>query len=102
MGHTSNYSCYVQDVDSAGKITYDTHALGCSICVDITQDVMRLLKEKKPVAEIQTYIDDTYSKYGPSNLTGASAPAGPGSQTTTNIGSSPVCSADSESLTCER
>src|SRR5512144_1936543 len=40
MGHTSNYSCYVEGVDSAAKITYDTHALGCSICVDITQDVM--------------------------------------------------------------
>lgn len=73
MGHTSNYACYVQDVDSAGKITYDTHALGCSICVDITQDVMRLSKEKKSIAEIQTYIDQTYSKYGPSNLPGAAS-----------------------------
>jgi hypothetical protein len=89
-------------VDDAGKIIYDTHALGCSICVDITQDVMRLLKEKKTIPEIQTYIDDTYSKYGPSNIPGASVPAGPGSKTTTNTGSSPVCSADSESLTCER
>lgn len=72
MGHTSNYSCYVQGVDSAGNITYDTHSLGCSICVDITQDVMRLLKEKKSIPEIQTYIDNIYSKYGPSNLSGAS------------------------------
>lgn len=76
MGHTSNYSCYIQDVDSSGKISYDTHALGCSICVDITQDVMRLLKEKKSVPEIQTYIDDIYSKYGPSNMTSASVPTG--------------------------
>mgnify|MGYP002079493379 CR=1 FL=1 len=68
MGHTSNYSCYVQDEDSTGKITFDTHALGCSICVDITQDVMRLRKEKKSISDIQTYIDNTYSKYGPSNI----------------------------------
>lgn len=60
MGHTSNYSCYIQDVDSAGKVVYDTHALGCSICVDITRDVMRLLKENKPIPEIQIYIDNTY------------------------------------------
>ena len=72
MGHTSNYSCYVQDVDNAGKITYDTHALGCSICVDITQDVMRLQKENKSITEIQTYIDNTYSQYGPSNMSGVS------------------------------
>jgi hypothetical protein len=68
MGHTSNYSCYVTDVDPQGKVTFDEHALGCSICVDITQDVMRLLQQKKSVQEIRTYIDNTYSKYGPSNI----------------------------------
>lgn len=71
MGHTSNYSCYVTSVDASGAITYDDHALGCSICVDITQDVMRLLKENKPIQEIRTYVDTTYAKYGPSNMSGA-------------------------------
>ncbi len=75
MGHTSNYSCYVTEVDSKGKVTYDEHALGCSICVDITQDVMRLLKEKKSIQEIRSYVDSTYSKYGPSNMSGAIVPA---------------------------
>lgn len=68
MGHTSNYSCYVQDVDSQGVITYDTHALGCSICVDITQDTMRYSGQGKTGSEIQALIDQTYAKYGPSNL----------------------------------
>ena len=68
MGHTSNYSCYVQDVDANGKITFDTHALGCSICVDITLDAMRLLRQGKTVAEIKTIVDQTYSQYGPSNI----------------------------------
>jgi hypothetical protein len=68
MGHTSNYACYVQDVDEQGVIMYDTHALGCSICVDITQDVMRMLKQGKSVAEIKSSIDQTYVKYGPSNI----------------------------------
>ena len=54
MGHTSNYSCYVQTVDDKGAVQYDTHALGCSICVDITQDTIRLLKQGKTVAEIKT------------------------------------------------
>src|SRR5512135_1649452 len=36
MGHTSNYSCYVQRVETSGSVTFDAHALGCSICVDIT------------------------------------------------------------------
>jgi hypothetical protein len=68
IGHTSNYQCYISSVESAGKITYDSHALGCSICVDITQDVMRLQKDGKPVTEIKTYIDQTYAQYGPSNM----------------------------------
>jgi hypothetical protein len=68
MGHTSNYSCYVSSVDTDGKVTYDSHALGCSICVDITQDTMRLLKQGKSVPEIKAYVDKTYAQYGPSNM----------------------------------
>jgi hypothetical protein len=68
IGHTSNYSCYVSGADANGRIAYDSHALGCSICVDITQDVMRLSKQGKAPPEIKTYIDQTYSQYGPSNM----------------------------------
>jgi len=68
MGHTSNYSCYVSSVDANGTITYDVHALGCSICVDINQDAMRMLKDGKTVPEIRAYVDQTYAKYGPSNM----------------------------------
>jgi hypothetical protein len=68
MGHTSNYSCYVTGVSADGKINYEPHALGCSICVDITQDTMRLLKQGKTAPEIKAYVDQTYSKYGPSNM----------------------------------
>jgi hypothetical protein len=68
IGHTSNYSCYVSQVDDKGKVIFDNHALGCSICVDITQDVMRLLREGKSPPEVRAYIDRTYSKYGPSNI----------------------------------
>jgi len=68
MGHSSNYACYVKDVAADGKITYDPHALGCSICVDITQDAMRMLKEGKPLPEIRVFVDETYAQYGPSNM----------------------------------
>jgi len=68
IGHTSNYDCYVSNVDSNGTITFDNHALGCSICVDITQDVMRMLKDGKSPQDARAYIDATYSKYGPSNI----------------------------------
>jgi hypothetical protein len=68
IGHTSNYSCYVSSVNDKGNITFDNHALGCSICVDITQDVMRMLRDGKTPQDARAYIDATYSKYGPSNI----------------------------------
>lgn len=68
IGHTSNYDCYVSDVDDKGNIKFDNHALGCSICVDITRDVMRMLQEGKTPAEARAYVDATYSKYGSSNI----------------------------------
>jgi hypothetical protein len=68
MGHTSNYACYVSDVGPAGEITYDSHALGCSICVDITQDTMRFLRQGESVEDIRAIIDNTYSAFGPSNM----------------------------------
>lgn len=68
VGHTSNYSCYVSSADDKGNIRFDSHALGCSICVDITQDVMRMLRDGKSTPDIRASIDATYSKYGPSNI----------------------------------
>ena len=68
IGHISNYSCYVQGTDAKGNITFDNHALGCSLCVTITQDTMRFLKEGKTVPQIKAYVDAAYSKYGTSNM----------------------------------
>lgn len=68
MGHTSNYSCYVQSVDEKSNIVFDNHAMGCSLCVDITLDTMRLMQQGKSQQEIRTYVDATYTKYGPSNI----------------------------------
>jgi len=68
IGHASNFDCYVSNVDDKSNITFDNHALGCSICVDITQDVMRMLREGKSPQEARAYVDATYAKYGPSNI----------------------------------
>jgi len=68
IGHSSNYDCYVSNVDDKGSVTFDNHALGCSICVDITQDVMRMLRDGKSPQDARAYVDATYAKYGPSNI----------------------------------
>ncbi len=64
MGHTSNYSCYVASSGADGQVVYDNHALGCSICVDISQDTMRLLDQGKEVSEIFAYVDNAYARFG--------------------------------------
>jgi hypothetical protein len=68
VGHKSNYDCYVAEGDAKSNFTFDNHALGCSICVDITQDVMRMLRDGKSPQDARAYIDATYAKYGPSNI----------------------------------
>ncbi len=69
MGHTSNLSCYVSEIGADGAVTFDAHAADCGICVDITQDVMRLLAEGRSSREVRAYIDTTYSAFGPSTDT---------------------------------
>ena len=68
MGHTSNYACYIQDDSTQNNLVYDGHALGCSICVDITVDVMDMLDQGLSLDDIRTEIDVVYSAFGPSNM----------------------------------
>lgn len=67
MGHTSNLSCYVKDGTAGENLAYDQHALGCSLCVDITQDVMRMTGEGRSAPQIREEILAAYSKFGPPN-----------------------------------
>lgn len=67
IGHKSNYACFVKNVDSDGTVLFDEHALGCSVCVDIAQDVLRLAKEGKSPGDIRSFIVASYSRFGPPN-----------------------------------
>ena len=81
MGHTSNLSCYVKERKADGQtpvpapksaaagagVVFDNHALGCSLCVDISQDVMRMTGEGKSPQAIRAAIVASYSKFGPPN-----------------------------------
>ncbi|MBI5877624.1 MAG: hypothetical protein HZB53_08245 [Chloroflexi bacterium] len=68
LGHKNNYDCYIKGANADGSFDFDNHALGCEICVDITQDAMRYIKAGKPAVDIRTAIDRTYSARGPSNM----------------------------------
>lgn len=66
IGHASNYACFFSD-DGAGGRAFDAHALGCSICVDIARDVLRMSRQGMQIGEIRGVIDSTYARFGPSN-----------------------------------
>jgi hypothetical protein len=68
MGHTSNYACYIKGHSATDELVFDGHALGCSICVDITLDTMDMLNQGMPLNEIRAEIDSIYSAFGPSNI----------------------------------
>ena len=67
IGHTSNYACYVEETKGDGSPVFDEHALGCSLCVDISQDVMRLSRDGRSPPDIRAFVVSTYSQFGPPN-----------------------------------
>ena len=67
IGHKSNLACYIKEFGSDGKAVFDDHAMGCSLCVDIATDVMKMTGEGKSPAEIRQQIVSNYSKFGPAN-----------------------------------
>lgn len=68
LGHRNIYDCYIKDASASGKIIFDEHALGCDICVDITQDVMRMTREGRSPTQIRRAIMDAYTQFGSPTL----------------------------------
>jgi hypothetical protein len=64
LGHASSYDCYVAG-EEGGALAYDNHAANCAVCVNITQDQMRLMDGDSPPEAIRVYLEENYSQYGP-------------------------------------
>jgi hypothetical protein len=63
MGHQHALHCFVKDVTPSGYIEFDNHAAGCGICVDITQDVMKMMRQGEELKTIRAYVDAQYSQF---------------------------------------
>jgi hypothetical protein len=68
LGHKNNYDCYIKGTNADGSFEFDNHALGCDICVDITQDVVRFARAGKSPGDIRAAIETIHSARGPSNM----------------------------------
>ena len=67
-GHTANHSCFVKSRAADGRVLeWDTHGLGCAICLDVGREAMALFNSGlKPLA-IREAIDKKYGSRFPSS-----------------------------------
>jgi hypothetical protein len=63
--HRNLLDCFIDDDGS-----FDSHASGCDVCLDIAGDVTQWRAEGKSVAETRSLVDTKYQGYGPSTSTG--------------------------------
>jgi hypothetical protein len=68
VGHSANHSCFVKSRAANGRVTeWDTHGLGCTICIDVARDALAMYNRGlKPVA-IRAAIDQKYGPHFPSS-----------------------------------
>ncbi len=77
VGHKGNHDCFVKSRAANGRITeWDTHGIGCTICIDVARDAMTLFENGASVSAIRTAIDAKYAPHFPSATPTPRPPAG--------------------------
>ena len=60
-GHNGSHDCFVTSRASSGRvIEWNTHGLGCTICIDVARDAMTLHAAGASTQEIRAAIDRKY------------------------------------------
>lgn len=68
QGHSANESCFVARRDAKGNVLeWDTHGIGCTICVDVAREAMQLYSSGAGVVSIRAAIE---RKWTPGNAAG--------------------------------
>jgi hypothetical protein len=63
-GHRGNTDCFVGSRDSNGRvIEWETHALGCEICLDVATESMQMHNSGASTSAIRAAIDKKYAEY---------------------------------------
>lgn len=65
LDHKTSYDCYVAGSATDGTLGYDMHAVNCTVCVDITQDQMRMMDDGDSPDTIRAWLAENYARYGP-------------------------------------
>lgn len=68
VGHSANHSCFVKARSADGRVTeWDSHGMGCAVCIDVARDAMNLFNSGSRPAAIRDAIDKKYAASFPSS-----------------------------------
>jgi hypothetical protein len=68
VGHSANHSCFVKARAANGRVTeWDSHGIGCAVCIDVARDAMTLFNSGSRPAAIREAIDKKYAASFPSS-----------------------------------
>jgi hypothetical protein len=68
VGHKANHDCFVKSRAANGRIVeWDTHGLGCAVCLDVGRKAMTLFNQGMSVSDIRSAIEHEYAGRTPSH-----------------------------------
>jgi hypothetical protein len=76
-GHNGNHDCFVKSRAANGRVTeWDSHGIGCAVCVDVARDAMTLFNAGATPTAIRASIEKKYSSHFPSSTPTPQPPSG--------------------------
>jgi hypothetical protein len=68
VGHKANHDCFVKTRAATGRIVeWDTHGLGCAVCLDVGRKAMTMFNQGMAVSDIRAAIEHEYAGRTPSH-----------------------------------
>lgn len=68
VGHKGNHDCFIKSRAANGRVTeWDTHGMGCTICIDVARDAMAMFNTGATPAAIRAAIDSKWGSRFPSS-----------------------------------
>ena len=68
IGHNGNHDCFVKSRAANGRVSeWDSHGIGCTICIDVARDAMTLFNTGATPTAIRAAIDTKYGSRFPSS-----------------------------------
>ena len=62
-GHRDNADCFISHRDGQGRVTkWETHALGCEICIDVAKQAMEMHNAGVPISAIRDAIEKRFAE----------------------------------------